>query len=632
MQKGNITLTVQLGTLRVQARFIVVQGLAAECILGFQFIDRQVQVILPKEKRVTLANGSTIPILQDSDPHPVAGQPMPPKELPLSTNVRVAKMIVLPPRSGCVVPVQCAAPGLRFLKSQLRDNATGVHMANGVAEIFPTQPFTVRVVNTLLKIRRLPKGMVLGHALPHPTAMVALIEDPDVSEDPTDGDNERARKELSPMEYGLQRDPPPLPDRPDVEGDTWKEPVQLDQLPTADCAEILGILQKYRSMWNGRLGQVHSTAHRIDLITEQKPVHCQPYRAGPESRALESAEIQQMLKAEVIEPATSEWASPIVLVAKPDGSTRFCVDYRRLHAVTVRYSYPLPRMDECIDSLGDAKISTTLDCNYGYWKILVRLEDREKTTFTSHKGLYWFLRMPFGLRNAPATFQRFVDITLSGLTWKTCLVYLDDIIVFSKTPTEHMAHLDAVLHRLYRAGRTLNLKKCHFFKETVDYLGHVIRPGQLSVAEKNTTTLKSTNHPTTQTELRSFLGLCNVYRRFVRGFAKIAAQLNLLLRKGETPQHGPLSSEQVTAFDTLRNALLNPPILALPRIESAFTLDTDASHHQLGCCLLQSQPDGSQLPVGYWSRGLTSAEKNYSTTEKECLAIVWAILHLRPYL
>jgi hypothetical protein len=149
---------------------------------------------------------------------------------------------------------------------------------------------------------------------------------------------------------------------------------------------------------------------------------------------------------------------------------------------------------------------------------------------------------------------------------------------------------------------------------------------------ENTATLNNTKHPTTQTERRSFLGLCNVYRRFVRGFAKIAAPLNLLPRKREPPQLGPLSSEQVTAFDTLRDALLNPLILALPRIEGAFTLDTDASDHQLGGCLLQSQPDRSQRPVGYWSRGLTSAEKNYSTTEKECLAIVWAILHLRPYL
>jgi RNase H-like domain found in reverse transcriptase len=189
-----------------------------------------------------------------------------------------------------------------------------------------------------------------------------------------------------------------------------------------------------------------------------------------------------------------------------------------------------------------------------------------------------------------------------------------------------------VLDRLYRAGLTLNLKKCHFFKDTVDFLGHVIRPGKLSVAEKTTAALKEVTHPTAQTELRSFLGLCNVSRLFFKGFAKIAAPLNILLRKGETPQLSPLSPEQVFAFDTLRASLVHPPILALPRIEGAFTPDMDASDHQLGCCILQEQPDGTQKPFGYWSRGFTSADKNYSTTEKECLEIVWAILDLRPYL
>jgi RNase H-like domain found in reverse transcriptase len=176
------------------------------------------------------------------------------------------------------------------------------------------------------------------------------------------------------------------------------------------------------------------------------------------------------------------------------------------------------------------------------------------------------------------------------------------------------------------------LKKYFFFKETVNYIGHVICPGKLAVAANNTRALREEKPPTTQTEIRSFLGLCNVYRRFVAGFAKIASPLNALIRKGESPRLGELSSEQLAAFEKLRDNLLNPPFLALPRVEGRFTLDTDACDEQIGCTLFQDQPDGSKHPIGYWSRGLTGAEKSYSTTEQECFAIVWAVLHLRPYL
>jgi Reverse transcriptase (RNA-dependent DNA polymerase) len=225
-----------------------------------------------------------------------------------------------------------------------------------------------------------------------------------------------------------------------------------------------------------------------------------------------------MLRAGIIEPSTSECVSPVELVPKPDGSMRFC--YRRLNAVTVRGSYPLPRMDECIDSLEDASVFSTIYCNSGYWQIPVRAEEEKKTTFASHEGLYAFSRMPFGLKNAPATFQRFVDMTLSGLTWKVCLVYLEDIIVYSTSREEHLDNLDVVLHRLYRAGLSLNLKKCHFFRSEVSYLGHVIGQGTLSVSEKNTRALHTAKPPTTQTELQSFLGIFNVYRRLVSGLKR----------------------------------------------------------------------------------------------------------------
>jgi RNase H-like domain found in reverse transcriptase/Reverse transcriptase (RNA-dependent DNA polymerase)/Integrase zinc binding domain/Integrase core domain/Chromo (CHRromatin Organisation MOdifier) domain/Retroviral aspartyl protease len=624
-QKGVILLHVELGNLRARARFVVVPGLAAECILGCQFINRHVRNILPRERRVTLSNDSVISILHDSgSPPPSADRKSSANVPPPSTKIRISKLTSVPPRAETLVWVQCAAPGLRFLQALSKGNALGVYLASGVAEILPSQPFPVRIINTSERERKLPKGMILGHALPHPTGIVALADEDDRRTPWGD-----AREEAP---YLPNNDPPPLPDRPDVDGELWRSSVDLAHLLPLDREKVFQMLCKHRSMWDGRLGHVHSTSHRIDLIPGAKPVHAQPYRAGPRAREAESAEVQRMLKAGVIEPANSEWASPVVLVPKPDGSMRFCIDYRRLNALTVRDSYPLPRMDECIDSLGEARVFSTLDCNSGYWQIPVDPADRAKTTFTSHEGLYWFLRMPFGLRNAPATFQRFVDITLAGLTWKTCLVYLDDIIIFSKTKEEHLDHLDAVLQRLYSAGLSLNLKKCYFFKETVSYLGHVIHPGKLSVAEKNTHALRTAKPPTTQSELRSFLGLCNVYRRFVAGFAKIASPLNALLRKGEGPQLGVLSPDQLTAFETLRARLLDPPILALPRADGVFTLDTDASNEQIGCCLYQDQPDGTKHPIGYWSRGLASAERNYSTTEKECLAIVWAVLQLRPYL
>ncbi len=289
-------------------------------------------------------------------------------------------------------------------------------------------------------------------------------------------------------------------------------------------------------------------------------------------------------------------------------------------------------MDECIDSLGDATVSTTLDCNSGYWQIPVHPDDRNKMTFRSHFGTYRFTRMVFGLRNAPATFQRAVDIILAGIKWKSCLVYLDDVIVFSRTLEQHFAHLRGVLELLKQAGVTLKLPKCKFFCETVDYLGHVIRPGRLALAETNTRALQEVKHPQNQTELRSFLGLCNVNMRFVPRFASIAATLNEPLKKHQPVEIDTLNPEQAEAISTPRDALLKAPILALPRKDGHYTLNTDASDGQLGCCLHQDQPTGDRFPIGYWSRSLTSAERNYSTTDKECLAVVWSVLLLRPNL
>ena len=334
----------------------------------------------------------------------------------------------------------------------------------------------------------------------------------------------------------------------------------------------------------------------------------------------------------VIEPTNSEWAAPVVLAPKPDGKMRFCIDYRRLNAVTKKDTYPLPRLEDCIDSLGNAKWFSTLDCNCGFWQIKLNEEDREKTAFTSHAGTFQWNSMPFGLCNAPATFQRTLDILLSGYNWRSCLVYVDDVVIFSSTFDDHVRHVREVLTALRAGGLSLKLKKCTFFSPTVDYLGHVIRPGPLEVAEKNTAALKQAQYPRTQTELRSFLGMCNVYRRFVPNFARVSAPLNRHTSKNAPKELPSPTPEEVKAFKTLKDALTSPPVLRLPDPSKPYSVDTDACNTQLGCALFQADDEGVRHPIGFWSRSLTPAEKNYTASERECLAVIWAVQILRPYL
>jgi hypothetical protein len=305
-----------------------------------------------------------------------------------STNIRLARFAKIAARSECLVEVKCDAPGLNFLQASLRHSSTGVYMANGLAEILPNRIFRVRVVDASLTDRLLPKGMILGYAMPHPTGIISVVEqeaEPLVKNVPLG-----LQVALSPEEYAMGMYPTPLPNRPDVEGALWKQDVDLAHRTPQEREKVLTMLGKHRTMWDGRLGQVHTIAHRIQLTPGAKPAYSQPNRAGAKAREAKSVEIYRMFRAGVIEPAPSEWAIPVVLVPKPDGSMRFCIDYRRLNTVTVRDSYPLPRMDECINSLGDARVFSTLDFNSGYWQIHVSPQDKEKKTFTSHEASFNF--------------------------------------------------------------------------------------------------------------------------------------------------------------------------------------------------------------------------------------------------
>ena len=289
-------------------------------------------------------------------------------------------------------------------------------------------------------------------------------------------------------------------------------------------------------------------------------------------------------------------------------------------------------MEDCLDSLGGAQVFASLDCTAGYWQVPLRKDDQEKTVLTTHCGIHHWLSMTFGLTNAPATFQRALDIILSGLKWQICLVYLDYVIIFSANAEQHVKDVDTVLHRLREARVTLNLEKCTWFSDEVEYLGHIVRPGQLHVHNKNLDALKHAKFPTTKTQLKSFLGMCNVYRLFVKDIAKRPKPLDALTKAEIPPDLPPPTDATIAAFEDLRNALLCPLVLALPKANRKLVVDVDACADQVGCILLQEELGEQLHPVGYWSRGLPAAEQNYSTTERECLGVVWAVLKLKHFL
>jgi len=249
-----------------------------------------------------------------------------------------------------------------------------------------------------------------------------------------------------------------------------------------------------------------------------------------------------------------------------------------------------------------------------------------------HEGAYQYKRMPFGLTNAPATFQRALDIILSGVKWQSCLIFLDYVIVYSKTEEEHIGHVDHVLRLLREAGGTLRLPKCRFFRTTVEYLGHEIKPGRLGVMDAHTRALREAHFPSTRTQVRSVVGMCNVFRRFVPSFARMAAPLTDLMRSTAPVIVPPATPLQQQAFDRLKEALTTPPVVALPRRGRRYVLDVDACGTHVVAALLQEQDDGKLQPVAYISQWLATNELPYGVTENECLAVVWASLKLRPYL
>ena len=394
--------------------------------------------------------------------------------------------------------------------------------------------------------------------------------------------------------------------------------------------QLRALFQEYQDVFSRGEDDIGCTPVLQHTIETTGPPVRQPYRRqNPAVRREEMNQVQQMLSSGVIRPSNSPWASPVVMVKKKDGSLRFCVNFRQLNASTTKDAHPIPRIDDLLDALHGARWFSTLDLKSGYWQVPIQEQDKEKTAFRTSSGqLFEFNQVPFGLCNAPATFSRLMDRVLAGLHWETCLFYLDDIIVFSKTWEEHVARLRQVFDRLRQAKLKLGAEKCTFAAAEVSYLGHRVTVDGLLPDPDLLKAIRDIEAPKSATEVRSFLGLAGYYRRYVNNFAAIAGPLHALTRK-DTVFHWTPECQQ--AFDTLKLHLTTSPITAFPDFSLPFRLYTDASTAGLGAILAQVR-DGKERIICCASRSLNQAEKAYPATKLECLAIVWAVAKFRPYL
>lgn len=387
------------------------------------------------------------------------------------------------------------------------------------------------------------------------------------------------------------------------------------------------LLNSHEDIFTPGGGPTKFAQHRIDT-GDAVPIAGPPYRVSPAKKEIIRKELDKMLEEGVIEEAESEWAAPVVLIPKKNGEIRFCVDYRKLNHVTRTDQYPIPVIDELLKSTKANCVMSTIDLKAGYWQTEVAPEDRHKTAFTTPFGTFQFRRMPFGLKNAPATFQRLMDRMRSGLKDVCVLTYLDDILVISQDLDRHLDDLQQVFDRLRLFNLKANRDKCVFARERITYLGHVISAQGIEPDPSKVEAVVSMKPPKNLKELKTFLQTCSWFRKFIPQFSEVARSLTDLTKKDRRWQWGETENK---AFEELKLRLSTSPVLRQPDFNEPFILRTDASAFALGAVLMQGPTTTEERPIEYASRLLTSAERNYHTTEREALAVVWALEKFRGY-
>lgn len=410
------------------------------------------------------------------------------------------------------------------------------------------------------------------------------------------------------------------------------EAIRTQHLNVEEKSEIIKLCKAFRDIfYNENCDLTFTNAVKHEIRTkDEEPVYVRSFRHPHSMKQEIRNQIQKLLENKIIQPSISPYSAPVWIVPKKMDSSgkrkfRMVIDYRKLNEKTIEDKYPLPRIEEILDNLGKCCYFTTLDLAQGFHQIEMHPNSIEKTAFSVDNGHYEYLRMPFGLKNAPSTFQRVMDNVLKEYLHRFCFVYMDDVVIFSKSLKEHLDHLRLIFQKFRHYNLKVQLDKSEFLCKDVTFLGHVITPEGIKPNPSKIEAIEKYPIPKTQKEIKSFLGLVGYYRRFISNFAKIVAPLTKCLRKNHKVNYQ--DEEYIQAFELCKELLMNAPILAYPDFSKSFKLTTDASAIAIGSVLSQSG-----RPIAYYSRTLNSAERNYSTIERELLAILDSTKHFRPYL
>lgn len=430
--------------------------------------------------------------------------------------------------------------------------------------------------------------------------------------------------------------PIPLNSEEDLDLNMIEKLIRTEHLSKLEKKELLSTILQHQHVLlkeDEKLTATMAIKHQI-ITKDDEPVYTKSYRYPHHFKKDVEDQIRDMLDNGIIQHSTSPYSSPIWVVPKKSDASgkrkiRVVIDYRKLNEKTVNDKFPIPQIEEILDSLGKSEYFTTLDLKSGFHQIQMDPKHQAKTAFSTAQGHFEFVRMPFGLKNAPATFQRAMNYILADYIGTICYVYLDDIIIIGYNLKNHLENITKVLKRLSDFNLKIQLDKCEFLKKETEFLGHVITPLGIKPDPSKINKILDWKLPTSQKEIKQFLGLTGYYRRFIKDYAKLAKPLSKYLKKDIVIDLN--DKEYKIGFEKLKLILTSDQILSYPDFDLPFILTTDASNFALGAVLSQIQ-DNIEKPIAFGSRTLNKAEENYSTTEKEALAIIWAVEKYRPYL